>query len=295
VGWVVMAEQVRFEPPGHDKAGWWGDPTSSIDWCERNYQHSEYIAEFFNTISNIAMVLSGTYGMYQAVKYGFELRFIVLGAGVAVVGIGSAAFHATLQYWAQMWDEVPMVWTMLIWLYIHFMMERKGSWTVALLLTLYGLLWAGIHTWGAFTVGFQVHFGLLVVWGIWLMHKATSTYCALPLLPYTAEEPAGVHPAWHSLRRVARCYVIYITAAFVLWIIDQQMCPTLHSLPAGLPNPQLHAVWHVLAGFNTHFGLQFVMALRQSVRDEALPATSWRFKNPDSRLLCPQFSTPPAS
>ena len=30
--------------------GFWGKPTSLIDWCEENYVVTTYIAEFWNTI-----------------------------------------------------------------------------------------------------------------------------------------------------------------------------------------------------------------------------------------------------
>ncbi|RUS17275.1 hypothetical protein BC937DRAFT_90170, partial [Endogone sp. FLAS-F59071] len=32
-------------------SGYWGKVTSSVDWCEINYEFSYYIAEFWNTIS----------------------------------------------------------------------------------------------------------------------------------------------------------------------------------------------------------------------------------------------------
>lgn len=32
--------------PAVDREGYWGPPTSTLDWCEENYAVSYYIAEF---------------------------------------------------------------------------------------------------------------------------------------------------------------------------------------------------------------------------------------------------------
>mmetsp|Transcript_24980 Transcript_24980/g.48544 ORF Transcript_24980/g.48544 Transcript_24980/m.48544 type:complete len:293 (+) Transcript_24980:207-1085(+) len=268
-----MAPQVRFEPHGMDvPGGWWGEATSGIDWCERNYTHTIYIAEFFNTISNIGLILSGLTTIYQAIRMKFEVRFVALGIGALTVGVGSAAFHCTLQYWAQMWDEVPMVWTMLVWSYCHLMMDHPGSWLLAGAMLVYGIVWSFIHYDGGHVLEFQVHFGILVVAGIVMIARAVRKHCKLTVLPCTTQEVNGIHKKWRKLRLMAQLYVVYISLAFAFWIIDQAVCPSLHALPV---NPQLHAWWHLLAGLNTHFGLQFTMALRQSVVDDALPATEW--------------------
>ncbi|CAO3587980.1 unnamed protein product [Absidia cylindrospora] len=91
-------------------SGYWGPATSSVDWCEENYKHSFYIAEFWNTISSFAMVVLGLLGIlahHKSLGWRLSNGYLM----IVVVGIGSVLFHGTLQYEHQMWDEVPMVWT----------------------------------------------------------------------------------------------------------------------------------------------------------------------------------------
>ncbi len=77
--------------------GYWGNPTSTIDWCEKNYEQTFYIAEFWNTISNLGFLILGIYGLYKAIENGLEKRFQLQFIALITVGIGSALFHGTLQ------------------------------------------------------------------------------------------------------------------------------------------------------------------------------------------------------
>lgn len=128
----------RIPDPNHPHGNtFWGYPSSSVNWCEADYTFTRYIAEFFNTLSSLFMVLFGLLGNYS-------LRFLHLNplneptssyirdpliedpyvtginrlgwtwAALQLVGWGSVAFHATLQWWAQAFDEVPMVWTAIL-------------------------------------------------------------------------------------------------------------------------------------------------------------------------------------
>lgn len=74
----------------------WGQPSSGVDWCEANYVHTRYVAEFFNTMSSIPMLIVSLWGLFLCFKYGLEARFYLCWLGIGVVGVGSVAFHGTL-------------------------------------------------------------------------------------------------------------------------------------------------------------------------------------------------------
>lgn len=89
--------------------GFWGIPTSTIDWCEENYVVTHYIAEAVNTATNAAFILLAHYAWRNARKFKLEQRFVYSCYGFMLVGIGSWLFHMTLQYRFQLLDELPMI------------------------------------------------------------------------------------------------------------------------------------------------------------------------------------------
>lgn len=113
--------------------GYWGEPTATIEWCEENYEITNYIAEFWNTISNLLMILLPLYGLYWSLKlrskykllkkqqknlninpYVIEnlnipLAIVSCHVGLIMVGVGSWLFHMTLLYPMQLLDEVHKI------------------------------------------------------------------------------------------------------------------------------------------------------------------------------------------
>lgn len=77
-------------------SSFWG-PVTSTDWCERNYVYSSYIAELFNTISNVPCIVLALFGLINALWQRFEKRFSVLHISNMILAIGSMIYHATLQ------------------------------------------------------------------------------------------------------------------------------------------------------------------------------------------------------
>ena len=95
--------------PG-DEVGFWGPPSSTINWCETNYEVNYYIAEFWNTITNLGMIIPPIYGLLNCRKLGIEARYTFSFIMNLLVGIGSWMFHMTLTFEMQLLDEIPMMW-----------------------------------------------------------------------------------------------------------------------------------------------------------------------------------------
>ncbi|KAL0080172.1 alkaline phytoceramidase family protein [Phycomyces blakesleeanus] len=203
--------------------GYWGPTTSSVDWCEENYVHSYYIAEFWNTISSLAMVTMGLLG-FSLHHNSLGLKISTSYLFIVVVGIGSVLFHGTLQFEYQMWDEVPMVWTASYLLWV--LLSDQGY--------QYGLaigIYCGLATYltsqfkGSIQFYlFQTSFGVVMwscFWLVWKLYKGVQNKQVSRLF-----------------RQGTQCLVL----AILVWLFDTNLCFVFDSLP----NPQLHAWWHIL-------------------------------------------------
>jgi dihydroceramidase len=210
--------------------GVWGPPTSSIDWCELNHVHSPLVAELFNSVSSGAMVLAGILGIWLHRRV-LERRFLLAFALLIVVGLGSTAFHATLRFELQLLDELPLLYLVLL---IVWILVEDGPAPRRPALT------AGLVAWGVLLTAltalargaaqfwfFQISFGSLELFAlasVYRLHRRSSSPDA---------------------RRLFRLGMGAYATAILAWFVDLRFCALLD------PNPQLHAAWHVLvsAGF----------------------------------------------
>ncbi len=214
--------------------GYWGAPTATVDWCESNYAHSSYVCEWFNTLSSLALIVCGVAGVWLHRRL-LERRFIMAFAAVGVVGLGSVAFHATLRRELQMLDELPMLYSALIMVFIlveNRATRRFGPWFPALLV-LHGALvtYLSSATRGALQ--------------FYLFHISFGSLELFALLRVAAIRRRSTSPV---VRRLFAFGMSSYVGAVALWWVDLRFCELLAvKLPSlGLFNPQLHAVWHVL-------------------------------------------------
>ncbi len=233
--------------------GFWGPVTSSVDWCESNYVHSFYVAELFNTISSLAMVTMGALGFWLH-RRTLERRFLLAFALVALVGIGSVAFHGTLRFELQMLDELPMLYTVIVLVYalVEDEKQRKyGRWFPWALFA-YGVVATYLC---AFTRGqaqflaFQLSFGSLELFSIYRAYR----------LFRRSTDPV--------VRRLFRRGIGLYAAALIAWFVDIRFCGFVSvTLPRlGFANPELHAVWHVVVSLGLYLLILQIAYERQLV------------------------------
>ncbi|KAG6393043.1 hypothetical protein SASPL_147273 [Salvia splendens] len=228
-----------------DLASFWGPVTSTHEWCELNYAHSSYIAEFFNTISNVPCIILALIGLVTALRQRFEKRFSVLHLSNMILAIGSMLYHATLQRLQQQGDETPMVWEMLLYIYILYSPDWHYRSTMPTFLFLYGAVFAVAHSQVRFDIGFKVHYALLCLLCIPRMYKYY------------------IHTEEKAAKQLAKLYVASLVMATICWLVDLLLCKHVSLWHF---NPQGHAWWHVLMGFNSYFANTFLMFCRAQQR-----------------------------
>ena len=89
-------EWVRDNTPA--SIGHWPAPSADFDWCEPNYVYSPWIAELWNTVTSLLFLIGPALLWSKSENWSVRLNLLL----VVAIGLGSAAFHGTLQYEAQL-------------------------------------------------------------------------------------------------------------------------------------------------------------------------------------------------
>ncbi|CAL5413845.1 unnamed protein product [Camellia sinensis] len=226
-------------------SSFWGPVTSTTEWCEQNYVYSSYVAEFFNTVSNIPGILLPLIGLVNALRQRFEKRFSVLYISNMILAIGSMLFHATLQKVQQQGDETPMVWEMLLYIYILYSPDWHYRSTMPTFLFIYGAVFAIVHSQIRLGIAFKVHYIVLCLLCIPRMYKYYI---------YTEDR---------SAKWLAKLYAITILLGSLFWLCDRLFCKEISRWHF---NPQGHALWHIFMGFSSYFANTFLMFCRGQQR-----------------------------
>ncbi|XP_071949733.1 alkaline ceramidase 3-like [Antedon mediterranea] len=230
--------------------GYWGIPTSTIDWCEDDYVVSFYIAEFWNTVTNLGIIIPAILGLITTFQDKSEPRTICGYIALLAVGIGSWCFHMTLQFHMQLLDELPMLWGCCIFLYCLFACSSSPkSYNIMLGVSL--LLCAVTVTivYVVFLIPsiFQISFGILGI-----------TMIALSINFIRTTDCSG---------KFFYCAITCYTLGTACWCLDYSICPSLQYFRTILPvilRPllQLHGWWHICAGLGITFHILFVYDIR---------------------------------
>mmetsp|Transcript_4043 Transcript_4043/g.5395 ORF Transcript_4043/g.5395 Transcript_4043/m.5395 type:complete len:285 (+) Transcript_4043:264-1118(+) len=220
--------------------GFWGPEDSSVDFCEKSYVRSPYVAEFWNSISSLIFVFLGLYGLVETVKLNARWVYPALFLTLALIGIGSTIFHGTMRWWGELWDELPM-----LLLGLFYVVSLSGCHSVttgtkgvyfysALLAFLFAMVVAYVKfkVYEIFLHSFTVL--ILLSLGITLLSRPKSRNLQILLLMIVGE----------------------LGTAKAFWSLDHQLCGLSPVVP------YFHVVWHVLAAFAGYHYVIFLLALK---------------------------------
>ncbi|KAL2924609.1 Alkaline ceramidase [Bienertia sinuspersici] len=190
-------------------SSFWGPVTSTIECCEKNYSSS-------TTISNVPGIILALIGLLNALRQQFEKRH-------------------------QHSDETPMVWEMLLYLYILYSPDWHYKSTMPTFIFLYGAAFGVLHHLIGFNTGFKVHYMLLCLLCIPRMYKYY------------------IHTNDVNAKRLAKLYLLTLLLGSICWFVDREFCKKFSSWDF---NPQGHAFWHIFMGFNSYLANTFLMFCR---------------------------------
>ncbi|KAL3481745.1 alkaline ceramidase family protein [Aspergillus californicus] len=232
----------------------WGPPTAMSNFCEQDYEITNKIAEFVNSLSNLVYVIYGIYGIrkLQQKPNADVFRYIPY-YGLIAVGICSAVFHITLKYHTQMMDDLSMLFatTPVLHRVLTVNSTRRDSTIMAV--TLWSLL-AVFIVYHVVTDELILHFisfgGMIVVIGIRTMQ-----------LVNTRTEPGSKRR--RQIWGIVRFGAVIFNVGFYLWLIDNWACAYLTKARAAIGLPlgfllELHGWWHICTGIGAYIFMAVV-------------------------------------
>ncbi|KAG0140899.1 hypothetical protein CROQUDRAFT_718434 [Cronartium quercuum f. sp. fusiforme G11] len=223
---------------------------------EANYLVTNYIAEFWNTISNFAFLSIAAYGIKKNREEKLPFILVLCQMSIFLVGVGSFAFHATLLYEFQLLDELPMTYATTLIVYVAFdqskcQLRRTRSiynYVMKIFLVINALVVTIVYLVYPNPVFHHTSFGMITILGITRMVYSIKK---LKIKNLTEQKIC------HDLKLCGRMGFSVFLFAFMLWNIDNWLCDRLAKWKQVLGFPgslllELHAWWHIGTGIGSY-------------------------------------------
>ena len=249
--------------------------TATVEWCENvaaSYDYHDRIAEFYNSISNLAFVIVAILGLkrcWESHNNPFHSTYPPLPSAFVVaewimligVGFGSAMFHAHQSRFAQLADELPMSFLMLA--ALHCM---KG---------LHPLTTDPKHCSKFY---FYNHAVVAVLWAIYLytgVHDLFNLIFMLQLVVVLLLKVDTARRMKHPYKKIV-LMVAWIIGAKQIWNMERNRYV---SGACDAPNTiWLHPLWHVGSSISHYYCMSnmadLVKAANSKMKDNGKMATS---------------------
>ncbi len=289
---MPISHNFTASPP--NQLGFFSPQTSVVNYCEIDYEITPYIAEFINSLSNLAYI----YFAFKTLPRTYHLLHVTswpaTNISLVLVGILSFAFHATLKHEAQIFDELAMyaiTGSLNYAVYTHdpspnsSTLASKLSFTSTLSRTLLSsalflssgyVLYANYIT--HYSTNLDIHTALFVILlsTFWprtldLINQATSSK--------GSAQAKATHQRHLQTFRIAALSFI---AGFGIWLCDGIYCHQLRAIRAKIGLPwawalEGHGIWHLLTALGAGMFVKLVAELRQNA--EANNNANWEVMN----------------
>ena len=184
----------------------WGSPDVSVKFCEDKYVVSNYIAEYYNTMSALSYIIVGL--LFSRTRLKKLSKIIIL------LGLGTALLHGTLRFYGQWLDEVSML-ILSFYIIKEVRLIRLNKQTNDL------YLFPLIFNYFLFSHYFCYFFIVFVSLQIYTYKIAQKDYKKCSKREYC----------------LIKTYSIILIFSTFCWFLDQVFCDYVSKF-------QLHAVWH---------------------------------------------------
>ncbi|SCV03045.1 LAME_0H07272g1_1 [Lachancea meyersii CBS 8951] len=280
-----MFKHIFKKYPEPLETGYWGKPTSTIDWCEENYVVSPFVAEWSNTITNSAFVALAMYVTWSAYYHKLEKRFVMIGVGLGTVGVGSWLFHMTLRYEYQLLDELPMIYATCIpaWSIFseeqHLLRNNTRGTPSLIRQSIIGAVVFGSA--GILTVVYMLYRDPTIHQTAYAVLNVIVVFSAGAMASKYVHDPL----AKRNLRNTMALSISIFLLGYFLWQLDVHFCSfwifvrrTFLNLPLGV-FLELHSWWHLLTGSGVYFYIVHLEYLRILTHGQSNDYTlCWRWK-----------------
>ena len=231
---------------------------------QSNYVVISFIAEFANTISSLLITIIALVGWYLSRRdheVAHQIEYGIAYSGVAFVGVGSAAFHATLRTGPQYLDEVPMLIAAACYIYILLKNEVDSSlnqWLAIVIVTILGVAILSYVVMDIFVVFFLSYF-------------VSCTFLVLYPIVSTKLFKDAKYAVPKKMFMFAS--LMYLTG-FAMWLWEHFRClesvtidgkERMQASPSRGPETAIvpfHSCWHIAAGLGSTLYIGFLVTLK---------------------------------
>jgi dihydroceramidase len=221
-----------------NEKGYWYPETANIDWCESNYIITYYIAEWYNTLSNLIPVIYSSYILYKykntsSIYSNIHIMLIF-------VYLGSFSFHATLSKTGQLLDELPML---IINIYLIYILENCNKKKLIENIIIKCIFLILMYIYNDSPLPFQLSF---IFFNLKLIKKVIELLIKFPIL--------------YKRTEIKKSLQFYLLAS-LCWILDLYLCSYVKYF-------YLHAFWHILSYMGCIYLLNFIFIYLTFINSE---------------------------